>query len=674
TESTAGCLLIIVEDVDNLDEFTFDVVSSFRTEFADDPVVLIATSRPDPRDRLAKINPQYSVLEPLDRLKSTQVVKEVLGEQSISAVDLDQILDQADGVPFMLRAFAQSYRRAHDGASVIPVDLAASTQLRLERLSPTALRLMLLLSISKDGLERAVCEPLFETENEDEDDLDTVASELVQSGLAKTGGERFVELHHALLGQACEGMMLRADKRELHGELLTALQSSSVAPLPFDRLAHHAEKAGDLDRALDYYWEACKREVRRSSLPAITALFERVERICREIGTAADPRFARFSLLTFDSFQQRGLLDGLLERMTRVAEISRASGNALHESQALTHCAMVDWLNAQHDVGFNKAEKARRLAQDHHIPPMAAYAQYMMASCKQGAGEIRTAIKLHSELIEHIGQHSELLQSLPIRNTVFVSHSLAVWCMAKSGEFERAQGILDQAHALAEGSTYPFGHVMLNAAQALLHYVRGDYVLAADYFDRCRKICQDDNVEAMEAFAVACLAQCRTRLGTPETAVTLLDDAYQRRIQFRCGKCCRVSMLVAQAEAYALLGETVVAIDTAEDALMLARAIAEPGSELLALLTKGDILFALTHHVERARKYYTAALNLAEKRGFVPAAHFARLGLARLANHVATSQDSARTLSDALSIAHADGLRPNRFSRNDVVAHFHDAV
>ena len=625
--SRAGKILILVEDVDQLDEFTLAALLEIETVFAHEPIVMVASSRPDDGKRMGMFGGVVEVLETLDSVSARKIVTNLLGEAAANRKIVDDIVAVAQGVPLMLRAYAQTYKSSVEGKSnTIPLDLRASTQLRLQRLSEPAKKLMDFLSVSPDGLEREVCEYLFEADAI----LDESLSELFASGLAKRGSERFLALQHALLGQASDAIMLKADKRAVHHELWQALQATATEPLPLDRLAHHADAAGDYDEALRYYWSACKREVQRSSLPAITEIFQKVSDVCRKVGEQADESYARFALLTFDSFQQRGLMSELSDRMNTVVGIARAHKSVLFECQALAHGAMVDWFHARHADAYEKASDAKSLAKSNKIEPIVAYAQYMMASAKQGAGEIKSAIALHAELIENIDRNPELLKSMGIRNTVFVSHSLAVWCMAQSGEFERAERVLSRAQLLAVDSNYPFGDVMLSAARGLLNQVQGKYADAAIAFEECVRLCRQETVSAMEARAVAGLAQCKTRLGDPSASLALIEDAYKRKIETICGKCCIVSLHIAHAEALVELQEPAAAMRAAEMAVDFAVDINEPTSEMLALLTRGDVVMSIGGAVELAHESYAAALTIASQRGFAPAKQFASAALSRM--------------------------------------------
>ena len=553
----ADGILIVVEDVDQLDSFSFDVLVDLQRELAGKSAIFVVTSRPDGQHRLEQFDGNLEQLEPLSDVDARKLVAEINSDLSADESALEKMVSLASGIPLILRAYAQTYQRSGVGrGKSLSINLKASTQIRLERLSEPAQKLAELLSISSGGLEREVCEKIFEAGV----DMDALASELISSGLAETGGGRFLNLQHALLGEACASTILKNRKVELHRDIWRALAATAQKPLPLDRLAHHARNARDFYPALQYYWEACKREVQRASLPAITAIYDQAEAICEDIGSEADEHFARFALLTFDSFQQRGIMGELLSRMERVVEIARAQDNVLFECQALGHASMIDWFFARHKQAFSKAEQARAIAKTADIHPISAYAQYMMASAMQGNGEIKAAIALHIELIEQIENNPVLLKSGAIRNTVFVSHSLAVWCMAQSGEFKRAERILMRARSLAEGSEYPFGHVMLNAASGLLHHVQANYVEAEKSFRECMRLCRDEDVNAMEAFAVAHLARSMSRLGNPEAALDLIQDGYDRQIDEICAKCCIVYLHMAHAETLTLLGKKEAAI------------------------------------------------------------------------------------------------------------------
>ena len=625
--SRASKTLILVEDVDQLDEFTLAALLEIETVFARKPIVLVASSRPDGGKRMGMFKGVVEVLETLEPASARKIVTSLLGEANADRKIVDDIVAVAQGVPLTLRAYAQTFKSSVEGQSnTVPLDLKASTQLRLQRLSEPAKKLMDALSVSPGGLEREVCEYLFDADVT----LDEAISELFVSGLAKRGSERFLSLQHALLGQASDAIMLKADKRKVHHRVWQALQATATEPLPLDRLAHHADAAGDYDEALKYYWSACKREVQRSSLPAITEIFQKASDVCKKVGERADESYARFALLTFDSFQQRGQMSELSDRMDTVVDIAHAHKSVLFECQALAHGAMVDWFYARHADAFEKASKAKSLAKSNQIEPIVAYAQYMMASAKQGTGEIKSAIALHTELIENINRNPVLLESVAIRNTVFVSHSLAVWCMAQSGEFERAERVLNRAQLLAVDSNYPFGDVMLSAARGLLNQVQGEYADAAIAFEECITLCQKEAVSAMEARAVAGLAQCKTRLGDPAAALALIEDAYKREIDTICGKCCNVSLHIAHAEALVRLGQPEAAIRVAEMAVDFAVHIEEPTSEMLALLTKGDVVSLAGGAIELAHESYMAALNIASQRGFAPAKGFASAALSRM--------------------------------------------
>ena len=204
----------------------------------------------------------------------------LIGDERAAALGRARLMDLTAGVPAAIQQLAGWLSLDNDPAQAPEriVDLVAD---RLGHLAPGARRL--LQAIAAYGQVAARGD--LSAELEENDPTGSVVAALVRAGLITSGSDDLT-IPLAIVSQVAEACTPAESRRELSRAIL----EKPGAPLPLAIVAHHAETAGDLDRALSAYIAAGDDAVRRFDDPRAAALYHRAVTIARRLQGAGDPR------------------------------------------------------------------------------------------------------------------------------------------------------------------------------------------------------------------------------------------------------------------------------------------------------------------------------------------------------------------------------------------------
>src|SRR5690606_18706070 len=127
-------------------------------------------------------------------------------------------------------------------------------------------------------------------------------------------------------------------------------------------LAHHSEKAGEVERALKHLRSACTLAVRSSSLKTVRAIYKWAMRIKPTAAPESAPALVDLAVASVDALQQSGDVEDYRNALEFTIDNAAASGNRSNEALARSHLALWSWMQADYSVARNHAEAALRIA------------------------------------------------------------------------------------------------------------------------------------------------------------------------------------------------------------------------------------------------------------------------------------------------------------------------
>ena len=292
--SRSGPVLLVIEDLHWADASTRAFLRFLASTLGDEPILLVATYRPDELHRRHPLRPLLAELERVRalRIDLAALTRDELQEQlaGILGTDpdaalVDRLYARSEGNPLFTEELLAA---GLDGLGAVPPSLAAALALRIERLGEDAQEVVRVLSAGGQ-LDDAV---LAEVAGLERRALRDGLREAVASHIVVLDGERYT-LRHALLREAVHDDLLPGERAELHRALARALEAQSVGTGPptaqrAAAIAHHYFAAGDQPAALAAAVRAGVAAMEVQAYREGGALFERALELWDRVPGAAE--------------------------------------------------------------------------------------------------------------------------------------------------------------------------------------------------------------------------------------------------------------------------------------------------------------------------------------------------------------------------------------------------
>jgi len=270
-------MLVVVEDAHWIDPSSAELLERLIRACVELPILLIVTARPEYRpDWAAWPQVECLTLEPLGSADSAEIVRRVAGPTALTPRLMNEILARSDGVPLFLEevtkaaleagAVSEPPRGRRAEGSAVPITIRASLHERLDRLEDARelaeIAAVIGRNFSLDMLALVTGRPATA--------LEAGLTRLTESGLVQprgAPGSGQYRFKHALIQDTAYDMMLRDQRRRLHGRIADAVEQHlpEVAASQPQLLARHCMEAGLTVRAVDWWLRAGTQSLLRSA-------------------------------------------------------------------------------------------------------------------------------------------------------------------------------------------------------------------------------------------------------------------------------------------------------------------------------------------------------------------------------------------------------------------------
>src|SRR5829696_5210231 len=291
--SRTAPVLLVIEDLHWADASTRAFLRFLAATLGDEPLILVATYRPDELHRRHPLRPLLAELERVRalRIDLSALNRDELGEQLADILGapadpalVDRLYARSEGNPLFTEELLAT---GMDGLGALPPSLAAALALRIERLGDDAQEVVRVLSAG-GRLDDAV---LAAVAGLDRRALRDGLREAVASHIVVLDGDRYT-LRHALLREAVHDELLPGERAELHRALAPALEAAPDAEPPGAQraaaIAHHYLAAGDQPAALGAAVRAGLAAMDVQAYREAAALFERALELWDRVPDAAE--------------------------------------------------------------------------------------------------------------------------------------------------------------------------------------------------------------------------------------------------------------------------------------------------------------------------------------------------------------------------------------------------
>jgi predicted ATPase len=231
------------------------------------------------------------------------MIDRVAGNKALSANIKHDIIERTDGIPLFVEEITKAVVEVESEeatertvASVpppvvaVPATLHASLMARLDRLGPAKEVAQIGAAIGREFSNELITAIARKPETE----LRTALDRLIEAGLVFSHGvlpHMTFLFKHALVRDAAYSTLLRERRRELHRQIVWALQQDFpelVLSQP-EMLAHHSAESGMLVEAIEYYLLAAKRATAGMNNKEAKAHLKRAMTLVEQL-PASEPR------------------------------------------------------------------------------------------------------------------------------------------------------------------------------------------------------------------------------------------------------------------------------------------------------------------------------------------------------------------------------------------------
>lgn len=276
-------VVVVVEDLQWIDPSSQELIEQLIDHIQDLPVMMILTARPTIQvPWQGRTNFHRIPLQPLERSEGFDLLQNLLGGRVVSGTVMEQITERADGIPLYIEGLTRDVMESADagaaGASQppepsgleglsVPFSLQDSLMSRLDRIGGKGKQVAQIASIFGRDFSYAMLAGITKMSH---DDLRAAVDHLLSSGLIASQSARpapSYTFRHVLIRDTAYSSLLKRERARLHGQAARMLRDEfpEVAQQQPELIAHHFERAGDIETAADFWLEAGRRSAKRSS-------------------------------------------------------------------------------------------------------------------------------------------------------------------------------------------------------------------------------------------------------------------------------------------------------------------------------------------------------------------------------------------------------------------------
>jgi class 3 adenylate cyclase/tetratricopeptide (TPR) repeat protein len=662
-------LLLVLEDLHWIDGETQALLDGIVESLGSARILLLLNYRPEyQHDWGGKTYYGQIRLEALPAESAGKLLDALLGDDS-ALEPLKQLLAKL-GNPFFLEEAVRTLveTKALEGRSgryrltrsVEAIQVPATVQVvlaaRIDRLAQEDKRLLQTASVVGKDVPFALLKAIAE-----------LPDYALRRGLENLQAAEFIyetgpfpdlqyTFKHALTHEVAYGGLLQERRRELHSQIVGALERLHADRLgeQIERLAHHAVQGELREKAVKYLRQAGQKAAARSALSDARVWFEQALMVLEglpDTKAKLEPSFEIRYELRHMLFQLGEVRQGL-ERL-REAEALAERLNDDHRRgrvcAALMHLHSIRGeLDEALAAGNRALEFAARLGDSRlRIQTITHLAQ---VHCYRA--EYPRAIELATANLAKLpADRAHESFGLPAPPAVY-NRLWLVASFAQLGRFAEAAQCGVDLLKLAESMQLPFAVGGAHGVMATSHLLRGEWARARPLIEQAIAVYRSRNVAIVLPGAIATSASVLAQLGEVREALTRLqegDELLDRQVAQ--GK---ITHLLSGA--YHDLARASFVLGRLDDTRRLVdRAVEFSGERPAAMTHALHLLGDIATHTDRfdaetGEAHYRRALALAEPRGMRPPIAHCHLGLGKLCRRVGKSEQARAHLRIATSM------------------------
>ncbi|MDQ4143263.1 MAG: AAA family ATPase [Actinomycetota bacterium] len=545
--------VLICEDLHWADRSSMEALERVLDLVRRLPLLLVLTSRPEPdapvdelADAAARVlgeSLRRLSLEPLSEEESRSMVAQLLEIESLPPRTRELILQKSEGNPLFVEEIIRMLMeqkaivRAGDkwisnqGAQSdeLPTTLHGLLLARVDRLPEHPKWLARVASVIGRQFDLSTLSEVVKATDghiEVEHSLHVLESFGLISSQDGQGGP--YSFRHALIEDAVYDSILHRDKTRLHAAVADVLERLHASRLDewAAVLSLHTERAGDLDRAVDYLIRAGQNALQRFAPKEAYDLFGRA---LQHLSSMPDePKNLRKRLLARLGENEAGLTFVPGREQLAGLEASLEDAEKLGDLNLLAevHVAIAE---ARHELGEMPAvspalarsvETAERIAETLDDERLRAFPFALRGYSHFAASEFRKAVEVLQQAVPLLERHSSLTKAAYYAGMAAIS-------AARLGEFALADGWIRQADALAQRSQDPSAVMDVDLHRGIVEGERGNITEALAFAKRGTEIAVKIDNKACALVGYFIMGDQQLRMGLTDEALRSLERSTQ---------------------------------------------------------------------------------------------------------------------------------------------------
>jgi class 3 adenylate cyclase/tetratricopeptide (TPR) repeat protein len=501
--------VLVLDDVQWADEATLDVVGLLGRRIGAVPALAVLSYRDDELDRSHPLRMVLGALATgpaVHRLEIPPLSRDAVAKLAEPhGVDADELFAKTAGNPF----FATEALAA--GKEQLPQTVRDAVLARVAGLSRPAAALVDAVAVAPPHVELWLLEALAE---DGVDGLD----ECLASGVLRHAQDG-IAFRHELARIAVEESLSPNRRLQLHRKALTALAEPPAGTPDLERLAHHADAAGDAAAVLRYAPAAAEHAAELGAHREAAAQYGRALRFADGLGPKE-----RAELLERHSHEcyLTDQPDEAIEALQGAIECHRQLGDPHKEGDSVRRLANILWCPGRTAEAGETAQQALRVLEQ--LPPgrELAMAYATVASLRKDMEDADGAFAWAGkalELSERVGDTDALVHAL---NTIGTTE-LLLGEPNGLAKLERSLELAERADARE--------HV----GRAFIHLVwagtrHRDYELAERYLDRGLAYLTERGLDLWRFYLLAFRSRIQLDQGRWSEAQDTASLVFQKRV------------------------------------------------------------------------------------------------------------------------------------------------
>lgn len=531
---------LLIEDLHWSDFMTVEFLAELLAAKPPALSAIVITSREPPDAVLAATQAlQVENLERLEPGDAASLARSIEVPRPLTALELAEIVDQADGVPLFIEEFVRTIGTRELPADGIPITLRDSLMSALDTLG-TGRTVALCASVFGRSFEYSQVRVLLGLAD---DELKPALTALVNARiLVQTGDipQASFEFRHSLLRDTAYHTLLKSERARWHRRVadLAAAGSLSIERALPELLARHHSLGGNPREAIEYWLKAQDRAMQRSAHVEALAHLRSALEDCRVLATEDAAEGERLELellrrLAAPLIAISGWSTPELETVyARAMKLCTGAGNSDARFEVERGLYNVQLLRGELRTADGIADRLLAMAKGEPERDRRRLLMLVAHCCKAlpafYAGDAAAARG-------HLGEVMSLVDKVPHGERVLYYGTAPVvlalvylaWIDAAAGDVASARARTEQAleHARGLGHVFSICYASCFAASAAQLY--GDAEAATEHASVALLLGNQHNFQYWIAWAQA-VQGWLVGLRSPERGIALIDDALDR--------------------------------------------------------------------------------------------------------------------------------------------------